>query len=231
MGEETSQGVTPRPEKFHRELADLKAKLLELARLAEAAMDKGMQAFFQGDGDLARQVLAGDAAINNLEETIDADCVRLIALFQPVAVDLRQLMAVDHIIAELERIGDSATNIAEEVLALEHLPERPGHSQLPQMAQEVREMVRLSLQAFISHNPHLARQVCKADDQVDALDRTIIEDLLREMASVSQEEILAGHCQINIVRNLERVGDHATNIAEQVVYMVEGESVRHRCQG
>jgi phosphate transport system protein len=98
------------------------------------------------------------------------------------------------------------------------------------MAQSVQEMVRQSLEAFFRSNAHLARQVCLADDDVDSLDRAIIQDLLREMAGAPRA-IVPSQSQINIVRNLERVGDHATNIAEQVVYMVEGQSVRHRCQG
>jgi phosphate transport system protein len=156
--------------------------------------------------------------------------VRLIALFQPVAGDLRQLMAVDHIITELERIGDSATNIAEEAFTLGQLPPRAIHPRLASMAQTVQEMMRQSLEAFFRSNAHLARQVCLMDDDVDALDRAIIQDLLREMAGAPRA-IVPSQSQINIVRNLERVGDHATNIAEQVVYMVEGQSVRHRCQG
>ncbi len=174
--------------------------------------------------------MIGDREVNALEEAIDGECVRFIALFQPVAIDLRQLMAVDHISAELERIGDSATNIAEEVLSLQHLPAKPIHYDLPRMAQEVQGMVRRSLQAFLTQDTVLAREICKADDEVDALDRAIIKNLLVEMTK-SPEAIPSGICQINIVRNLERVGDHATNIAEQVVFMVEGESVRHRCQG
>jgi phosphate transport system protein len=203
---------------------------MELATLAATAMEQSFKAVLARNADLARGVIAGDGALNILEEAIDRECVRLIALFQPVAGDLRQLMAVDHIITELERIGDSATNIAEEVLTLGHLPPRPIHPRLESMAQTVQEMVRQSLEAFFRSNSHLARQVCLADSDVDALDQIIIEDLLREMAG-DPEAILPGQSQINIVRNLERVGDHATNIAEQVVYMVEGESIRHRCQG
>jgi phosphate transport system protein len=217
-------------DKFHRDLSELKTKLLQLAQMAQMAMEQSITAFLHRDVELARQVILGDAAVNNLEERIDAECVRLIALFQPVAIDLRQLMAVDHIIAELERIGDSATNIAEEVLSLERLPARPIHRDLPRMAQKVREMVGQSLQAFFLKDGQLARQVCRADDEVDSLDRAIIQDLLEAMSG-NPETITAGQCQINIVRNLERVGDHATNIAEQVVYMAEGESIRHRCQG
>jgi phosphate transport system protein len=216
--------------KFSRDLAATKDKLTELASLAAAAMEQSVTAALTGDKDLARQVIAGDEAVNDLEEAIDRECVRLIALFQPVAGDLRQLMAVDHIIAELERIGDSATNIAEEVLTLGQLPPRSLHPRLASMAQSVQEMVRQSLEAFLRSNSHLARQVCIADADVDAVDQAIIQDLLQEMTG-APEAIRPGQSQINIVRNLERVGDHATNIAEQVVYMVEGQSVRHRCQG
>jgi phosphate transport system protein len=193
-------------------------------------MRQGVQAVLAADKDLARQVIVGDVTINALEEAIDRECVRLIALFQPVAGDLRKLMAVDHIITELERIGDSATNIAEEVLTLGQFPSRPLHPSLAAMAAGVQEMVQHSLDAFFRSNAHLARQVCLADADVDALDQSIIQDLLEEMCG-SPETIVPSQSQINIVRNLERVGDHATNIAEQVVYMVEGESVRHRCQG
>ena len=216
--------------KFSRDLATVREDLMELAGLSAAAMEQSVRAVLTQDGDLARRVIVGDAAINSLEEAMDRECVRLIALFQPVAGDLRQLMAVDHIITELERIGDSATNIAEEVLTLGHLPPRPIHPSLASMAQSVQEMVRQSLEAFFRSNSHLARQVCLTDADVDALDQAIIQDLLREMTG-TPEAILPGQSQINIVRNLERVGDHATNIAEQVVYMVEGQSVRHRCQG
>jgi phosphate transport system protein len=215
--------------RLSREQAALQDNLIELAHLAAAAMEQSVQAVLAADADLARQVIVGDTAINNLEEVIDRECIRLIALFQPVAGDLRQLMAVDHIITELERIGDSATNIAEEVLTLRQHPPRPIHASLPGMAAHVQEMVQHSLDAFFRSNAHLARQVCLADADVDALDHAIIQDLLQEMCG-APNAIVPSQCQINIVRNLERVGDHATNIAEQVIYMVEGESIRHRCQ-
>jgi phosphate transport system protein len=216
--------------KFSHELAAVKGDLVELAHLAGTAMEQSLQALLNQDPDLARRVITGDVAVNKLEESIDGEVVRLIALFQPVAMDLRQLMAVDHIIAELERVGDSATNIAEEVLNLGHWPPQPLHARLVTMAQRVQEMLRQSLDAFLAHDAALARQVCLADADVDAMDQAIIQDLLHEMIG-TPEDIVPGQSQINIVRNLERVGDHATNIAEQVVYMVEGESIRHRCQG
>jgi phosphate transport system protein len=231
---EEIKGAPPMPDKFHRELADLKARLLELAQAAEVAIERSIKALLHRDHDLALHVITGDRVVNALEEAIDAECIRLIALFQPVAIDLRQLMAVDHISAELERIGDSATNIAEEVLNLQHLPGKPIHHGLARMAQDVQEMMRQSLQAFLTQDAQLAREVCKADDEVDCQDRSIIHNLVMEMTGACALDpaiVTAGMCQVNIVRNLERVGDHATNIAEQVVYMVEGESVRHLCQG
>jgi phosphate transport system protein len=224
--EEKFRGKT----RFSQELMALQDKLMELAQLADSAMEKSVRALLWRDAELARQVIAGDAAVNSLEEAIDRECIRLIALFQPVAGDLRKLMAVARIITELERIGDSATNIAEEVLTLSQLPSRANHPQLEFMAQSVQEMVRQSLEAFSRSNVHLARQVCLADADIDALDQAIIQDQLLEMARAPRA-IVPSQSQINIVRNLERVGDHATNIAEQVVYMVEGESIRHRCQG
>ena len=224
--EEKSRGKA----RLSQEFMALENKLMKLAQLAATAMEKSVRAVLWRDAELARRVIAGDAAVNSLEEAIDRECVHLIALFQPVAGDLRKLMAVARIIAELERIGDSATNIAEEVLTLAQLPPRAIHPQLEFMAQSVQEMVRHSLEAFSRSNAHLARQVCLEDADVDALDQAIIQDLLLEMAGAPRA-IVPSQSQINIVRNLERVGDHATNIAEQVVYMVEGESIRHRCQG
>ncbi|MDD2901215.1 MAG: phosphate signaling complex protein PhoU [Syntrophales bacterium] len=216
--------------RFLQELMALQNRLMELAHLAAMALEKSVRAVLWRDRELAREVIVGDVAVNSLEEAIDRECVHLIALFQPVAGDLRKLMAVARIIIELERIGDSATNIAEEVLTLTQLPPRAYHPQLEFMAQSVQEMIRHSLEAYSRSNAHLARQVCLADDDIDALDQAIIQDLLLEMAEAPRA-IVPSQSQINIVRNLERVGDHATNIAEQVVYMVEGESIRHRCQG
>jgi len=225
MGEEGA-----RRDKFHQELEALKAKLLELAELAKMALDRSIAAFWDRNTALARQVIIGDKAINDLEVTIDGECIRLVALYQPVAIDLRVIMAVDHIIAEMERIGDQAVNMAEEGVNLASYLPPPLHPEILTMARKVQEMMRQCLDAFIRRDVPLAREVCRADDEVDGLDRKITQELLEHMAA-NQEVVPADYSQINIVRNLERVGDHATNIAEQVIYMVEGENVRHRCQG
>jgi len=219
-----------RRDRFHQELEALKDRLLELAGLARTALEQCITAFWDRNPDLARQVISGDGAINDLEVAIDGECIRLVALYQPVAVDLRVIMAVDHLIAEIERIGDQAVNVAEEALKLTGFPPYPLHPGILTMARKVQEMVVRSLETFVNRDVHAARQVCLADDEVDGLDRSITQELLENMAA-QQEVVPADHSQIVIVRNLERVGDHATNIAEQVVYMVEGENVRHRCQG
>jgi phosphate transport system protein len=218
------------PDKFRRELENLKEQLRKLAGLAEAALDNGIKALMSRDPNLAREVIQGDKAINNLEEELDADCVRLIALYQPVAIDLRQVMAVDHLIVELERLGDLAVNVAEEALNLQQLPPADLHRDLPRMTRIVQGMIRDSLRAFHTKDAVLAHEVCKQDNEVDYLDQTLIKELLEYMWR-SRETMAIGLSQITVVRNLERAGDHATNIAEQVVYMVEGESIRHRCQG
>ena len=217
-------------DKFHRDIEGLKEQLMKMAALAEAALDRSITALMTRDADLAREVIKGDTVINELEEELDNACVRVIALYQPVAVDLRQVMAVDHLIVELERLGDLAVNVAEEALNLEELPATELHRDLARMTKMVQHMLRDSLRSFLSQDAVLAREVCKQDDEVDYLDRALIRELLEYMGR-SREALALGLAQITVVRNLERVGDHATNIAEQVVYMVEGESIRHRCQG
>jgi len=217
-------------DKFRRELEALKEQLLKMAALAETALDRSITALTARDSDLAREVIRGDKAINDMEEELDAACVRIIALYQPVAIDLRQVMAVDHLIVELERLGDLAVNVAEEALNLVQLPKSEIHRDLSRMSRMVQHMLRDSLRAFLFQDAVLAREVCKQDDEVDYLDRALIQELLEYMGR-SQEAVALGQSQITVVRNLERAGDHATNIAEQVVYMVEGESIRHRCQG
>ncbi|RJR44845.1 MAG: phosphate transport system regulatory protein PhoU [Deltaproteobacteria bacterium] len=219
-----------RKDRFHQELEALKGSLLELADLAKTALDRSITSFWDRNQGLARQVIAGDGAVNDLEVAIDGECIRLVALYQPVAVDLRTIMAVDHIIAEVERIGDLAVDMAEEALELAKFSPEPLHPEIITMARRVQEMLGQSLEAFINRDVLLGRAVCREDDEVDGLDRSITKELLENMAP-HREVVPADQSQINIVRHLERVGDHATNIAEQVIYMVEGENVRHRCQG
>lgn len=229
MTDSTGTGASERRDKFHQELEELHGKVWAMAELAQQAVSRSLTALWQRNPVVAREVIAGDRAINSLEEEIDIAVVRIIALYQPVAVDLRRLMAIDHIIVELERLGDLSVNIAEEALELAALPRREFHPELPRLAEAAQTMIRESLTAYAHHDAHLAREVCRADDEVDELDRRIIKDVLADMES-TPEAVAFGHNQITIVRSLERAADHATNIAEQVVFIVEGESVRHRCQ-
>ncbi len=225
MGEMTPGGSQEKQNKFHQELSGLKKQLLTMARLAQSSLQEAVAALFQRNEDRARRVIEADQELNRLELLMDHECARVVALYQPVAVDLRLVLAVDHINHELERIGDQSVNIAEEVLELLGLPPFKGETELPRMVDRVKEMMRLSLEAFLHHDAPLARQVCAADDEVDDLDRAIIKDLLHYMVQ-HPKTVQAGQSLINIVRNLERVGDHATNIGEHVIYLVEGEMVR-----
>ena len=215
---------------FEREMEHLKTRLLHMGAAVEDLVARSMQALMERDAALAQTAIALENDIDKLEIQIEEECLKLLALYQPVAVDLRQIMAIDHLIVELERLGDLAVNVAEEVLNLEQLPKPELHRDLPRMTKMVQNMIRDSLRAFMTQDALLAREVCKQDDEVDYLDRALIQELLEYMGR-SQEAIAVGLSQINVVRSLERAGDHATNIAEQVVYMVEGESIRHRCQG
>ena len=129
-------------DKFHRDIEGLKEQLMKMAGLAEAALDRSITALMTRDADLAREVIKGDTVINELEEELDNACVRVIALYQPVAVDLRQVMAVDHLIVELERLGDLAVNVAEEALNLEQLPATELHRDLARMTKMVQHMLR-----------------------------------------------------------------------------------------
>jgi phosphate transport system protein len=142
------------PDKFRRELENLKEQLNKLAVLAQAALDQSIEALMTRNPNLAREVIRGDKVINDLEEELDADCVRLIALYQPVAIDLRQVMAIDHLIVELERLGDLAVNVAEEALNLEQLPPADLHRDLPRMTRMVQGMLRDSLSGLPRPGPH-----------------------------------------------------------------------------
>ena len=224
MGEETPEGRPTRHDKFHLELDALADRALEMARLAQEALEKSITALFTRDEHLARRVIEGDREINRLELFLDEECARVVALYQPVAADLRLVMAVDHINHELERIGDQSVNIAEEVLELLQAPHLELDTDLPRMTRRVQDMLELALRAFKQKDISLAQQVCEVEEEVDVLDRAITQELLQQMVG-RQEVVAVGQSLINVVRNLERVGDHATNIGEHVLYLVEGEMV------
>ena len=176
--------------------------------------------------DLAREVIEQDQRVNAYDVEIDEKCVELLALHQPQAGDLRFITTAMKIVTDLERIGDQAVNIAQRALELNREPQLKPYVDLPRMAEKAQRMVKESLDAFVSRDTAVARRVCAEDADVDALKEQIFRELLTFMMGDPQT-IPRAIRLILISRFLERVADHATNVAEMVVYMVEGRMVRH----
>jgi len=214
---------------FTIELEELNQKLLEMAGLVESAIHRSVRALIDQDRELAEQVIRDEAQINRMEMAIDGLATRLLALRQPVARDLRFLTAALKINTDLERIGDLAMHIAERSLSLMHHPLVKPMIDIPKMASAVQSMLLKCLDAFVKGDSDLARSVLLADDEVDALRDAVYAELL---ATMQRDPTLvpAAVDLIFVARNLERIGDHATNIAEDVVFLVKGIDVRHHAQ-
>ena len=211
---------------FHEELDALKQTLLAMGGLVEEQIRRAMIALLERDGDLAREVIERDTQVNAYDVEIDEKCVELLALYQPTAGDLRFITTAMKIVTDLERIGDQAVNIAQRALELNQEPQLKPYIDLPRMAENAQRMVKESLDAYVGRDTALARRVCAADADVDALKEQIFRELLTFMMEDART-IPRAIRLILISRFLERVADHATNIAEMVVYMVESKMVRH----
>jgi len=214
---------------FRRELDKLKKRILSLSTFVEQRVRQAVKSVEDRDGQLARRVIDGDVEIDHLEVEIEEDCLKILALHQPVAIDLRFIVAMLKINSDLERIGDLAVNIAERAayLATSDTPELLFD--FPGMAAKGHAMLRNSLDALVNLDPHLARQVCADDDQVDSLNRQIYDRVKQEIRKRPEDLEPLIHL-LSISRHIERIADLATNIAEDVIYMVEGEIVRHRTE-
>ena len=211
---------------LHRDLENLQRELLALATSVEEAIQKAVAALTRRDAELAQQVIAGDAEIDQEENLVEEECLKMLALHQPVAVDLRRIAAALKINTDLERMADLAEDIAERVIHLAELPAVPIPAKLQRMTDLTTAMVRQSLDAFVNLDPRQARVVCRLDDAVDRYNAAIIEELIRVMQR-SPEMVEPGLSLFSATRHLERIADHATNIAEDVVYLVEGTIIRH----
>jgi phosphate transport system protein len=211
---------------FHEELDALKQTLLLMGALVEEQIRRVMQALVDRDDDAARAVIDRDREVNAYDVQIDEKCVELLALFQPAAGDLRFLTTAMKIVTDLERIGDQAVNIAQRVVELNREPQLKPYIDLPRMAGLTQQMVKSSLDAFVARDTALARRVCADDGAVDAFKEQIFRELLTFMME-DPKTIPRAIRLIFISRFLERTADHATNIAEMVVYMVESKMVRH----
>jgi phosphate transport system protein len=211
---------------FDEELAELKAKLVRMAGLAEDQIDKALAALVKRDSAQARQVIERDHLVNALDVEIDEDCIRLLALHQPAARDLRLVTTAMKISTELERISDLAENVCERAIELNEEPQLKPYIDIPRMGNLARLMVKESIDAFVKDDAALARKVLANDDLVDDL----MEQLFRELLSFMLEDphTISRAIRLSfIAKYLERIADHATNIAELVVYLVEGKIIRH----
>lgn len=210
-----------------RELDRIKKGLLELCAMVEESVVKAIQAVVNSNVDLAREVIAGDDEIDTREVELDEECFKLIALYQPVAVDLRFVVAVIKFNNDLERIADLAANIAERALVLADSRDISAPFDVAQMADAVQDMLKKSLDALVNLDVDLARRVLTMDDEVDHMHSNNYQ-LVKDKIRKRPEHIDALLQYVTVSRHLERIADLATNIAEDVVYIVEGEIVRHK---
>lgn len=216
--------------KFDQELLQLKERLLFMGGVAETMIRDSIDALLKRDSKLAAKVIEDDLTCNRLEVEIDELAIRILALRQPAAKDLRFLTTALKISTDIERIGDEAVNIAERSIELNEEPQLKPYIDIPRIAEMAQRMLKNSLDAFVNQDTLLALEVCKKDDDIDDLNRQILRELLTYMiedpATVSRATKI-----IFVSKYLERIADHATNIGEMVVYLVEGKIIRHMDMG
>lgn len=214
---------------FVEELEQLKTKLLEMGSLVESSIQRSILAVTQKDRSAAAEVFRNEARINAIELEIDDFAVKLLALQQPMAADLRLIIAALKINTDLERMGDLAENIAHRALALMEGAQIKPMIDIPHIAGLVQSMVRKSLDAFVTRDADLARSVLASDDAVDSLRTACYHELVSYMEQ-EPRNIHEGLALLSITRNLERIADHSTNIAEDVLFLVKGVDVRHHAE-
>ena len=211
---------------FDDELRALRERVLKLGGMVEDAIRDSVKALVERDSDLAREVVKRDHLVNALDVGIDEECVRLIALRQPMARDLRLITTAMKITTDLERMGDLAVNIAERAIELNTEPQLKPFVNIPKMADITQAMVRDALDAFVTGCSRLPYEVIKRDDEVDELTVRNFEELLGLMLQDPKIIPLAVK-RTYIAKYLERIADHATNIAEMIIYMCKGKMIRH----
>ena len=214
---------------FHDELSHVKVRLLTMSGEAEAALALAVEALLERDAGKAARVIAGDRNIDALEVEVEEKCIELLGLQQPMARDLRMLTAALKIANDLERVGDHAVNIAQSAERLAESRPITPEPEIVEMARLAREMLADALEAFVRSDAVAAREVCLRDDRVDALHRSVFRILLTHMME-DAHMIGAGMELFLVSRNLERVADLATNVGEDVVFLVEGKSIKHHAE-
>lgn len=211
---------------FEQDLRELREKLLAMGAKVEAQIADCMRSLTERDSDLAQRVEEEDREINRLEIEIDNLCRRILALRQPAASDLRLITTALKIVTDLERCGDLAVNIAERALDLNQAPPMAKYQDLPKLAELAQAQLKKSLDAFVASDPERAEAVLRGDDLLDALFLKIFNELLSYMMEDSKY-IRRATSLLSVAKHLERIGDHAENIAEMVIYMVRGTDIRH----
>lgn len=211
---------------FQKELEELKENLLKMAAMVEKAIRESVQSLVRRDSQFAQKTFDGEDRINKMEIAIDEMCLKLLALRQPMAADLRFITSAMKIITDLERMGDQAVNIGERAISLNQEPQLKPYIDIPRMAEIAQSMVKDVLDAFVNSDSKLARSVCERDDIVDGLNDQVFRELLTFMMSDPQTVTRAVHLMI-VCRCLERIADHATNIAEDVIFMLDARVIKH----
>jgi phosphate transport system protein len=211
---------------FQKELQELKEELLKMAALVEEAISTAVKSLVKRDSDLAKKTFEGEDQINRMEIDIEDRCLKLLALWHPMAADLRFITSAMKIITDLERMGDQAVNIAERAISLNQEPQLKPYIDIPKITEIAQSMVKDVLDAFVNSDSKLARSVCERDDTVDGLNDQVFRELLTFMVSDPQTITRAVHLMI-VCRCLERIADHATNIAEDVIFLVNGRVIKH----
>ena len=214
---------------FHDQLAALNRRLLTMSEKAEALVELSVDALLSKDQDKADAVIAGDKEVDAMELEIEAAALELLALQQPMARDLRFIVSAIKVTSDLERVGDHAVNLAQSAVRLLETRRITPEPEIVEMARLAREMLSDALEAFVRGDAISGREVCMRDDQVDALNRSVFRILLTHMME-DPHMIGAGLELLLVSRNLERVADLATNIGEDVVYLVEGKSIKHHAE-
>jgi phosphate transport system protein len=221
--------MSPEHRHFHDELSQVKVRLLTMSGEAEAALRLAVEALLERSPEKAAQVIAGDKIIDGMEVGIEETCIDLLALQQPMARDLRMLVAAIKIANDLERVGDHAVNLAQSAERMERSRPIAPEPEIVEMARMAREMLSDSLEAFVRGDAAAGREICRRDDKVDALNRSVFRILLTHM--MEDPHVIGAAMELFLVsRNLERVADLATNIAEDVVFLVEGKSIKHHAE-
>ncbi|HEY3348069.1 MAG TPA: phosphate signaling complex protein PhoU [Nitrospirota bacterium] len=209
-----------------RELQELKDKLLKMGALVENQVERAVKSLVERDAELATSVINSDDMVNRIEVDIDEECIRILALRHPEAGDLRFVTTAMKIVTDLERMGDLAVDICERALELNEEPQLKPYIDLPRMALAAREMLKEALDAFVNRDSQLARKVTQSDDFVDDLNEQIFREIVTYM--VADPHSISSAIRLTYVsKYIERIADHATNIAEMVVYLVEGKIIRH----